>query len=73
MSDNLPDKNQVLDAIRKCADQLWHPPSRSEFKTGKIAPHIEIQSTSVAFGMNRSMNKEWYFYSEWLPKNWVTW
>jgi len=36
MSDNLPDKNQVLDAIRKCADQLGHPPSRSEFmkKTG---------------------------------------
>lgn len=33
MSDNLPDKNQVLDAIRKCADQLGRPPSRSEFKT----------------------------------------
>ena len=33
MSDNLPDKNQVLDTIRKCADQLGHPPSRSEFKT----------------------------------------
>jgi len=33
MSDNLPDKNQVLDAIRKCADQLGHPPSRSEFKS----------------------------------------
>lgn len=33
MSDNLPDKNQVLDAIRKCADQLGHPPSRHEFKT----------------------------------------
>lgn len=33
MSDNLPDKNQILDAIRNCADQLGHPPSRSEFKT----------------------------------------
>lgn len=33
MSDNLPDKSQLLDAIRKCADQLGHPPSRSEFKT----------------------------------------
>jgi len=33
MSNSPPDKNQVPDAIRKCADQLGHPPSRSEFKT----------------------------------------
>ena len=33
MPDNLPDKSQVLDAIRKCADQLGRPPSRSEFKS----------------------------------------
>lgn len=33
MPDNVPDKNHVLDAIRECAHQLGHPPSRSEFKS----------------------------------------
>lgn len=42
MSDNLPDKNQVLDAIRNCANQLGRPPSRSEFKkkTGMSEYHV---------------------------------
>ena len=33
MPDNLQDKVQILDAIRRCADQLGHPPSRRQFKT----------------------------------------
>jgi len=32
MSKTLPDKKEVLDAIRQAAQTLGHPPSRSEFK-----------------------------------------
>jgi len=32
MFKSLPDKQEVLDAIRQAAQTLGHPPSRSEFK-----------------------------------------
>ena len=35
MSTALPDQDEVLNAIRSAAQTLGHPPSRSEFKSGK--------------------------------------
>lgn len=42
MSENLLDKSDILDVIRKCANNLGHPPSRSEFKSNTGMSEYQI-------------------------------
>ena len=42
MTTSLPDKNQVLSAIRTAAKVLGHPPSRAEFKSSSGMTEYQV-------------------------------
>jgi hypothetical protein len=42
MLKSLPDKQEVLDAIRRAAEMLGHPPSRSEFKAKSSMTEYQV-------------------------------